>query len=152
MKLIKCSDYVIKSDVCQTIYEALNYANFLKRSLTLGMFIPCDEDGNVLEKPVSWDAFEYSMNDDDCPCPCKDKYLDCFEYEEALGRVIFEGFTEKGFKDSATPLWISKGTDTYVATFDKEDNKYHFRRHLETIEDLTELGLTISKTGKQQLI
>ena len=25
------------------------YANFLNQPLTLGMFVPCDEDGNVLE-------------------------------------------------------------------------------------------------------
>ena len=27
----------------------LNYAQFLKQPLTLGMFVPCDEDGNILE-------------------------------------------------------------------------------------------------------
>ena len=30
---------------------SINYANFLKQLLKLEMFVPCDEDGNVLEKP-----------------------------------------------------------------------------------------------------
>lgn len=37
----------------------LNYANFLKKPLTLGMFIPVDEDDNVLfefqDEFLSWD-------------------------------------------------------------------------------------------------
>ena len=36
-----------------------NYAKFLKQPLKLGMFIPCDEDGNVLEEPkISEDDFD----------------------------------------------------------------------------------------------
>ena len=33
----------------------VKYANFLKQPLKLEMFVPCDEDGNVLEKPKKTD-------------------------------------------------------------------------------------------------
>ena len=71
MELIKCSDYVIKHHYPETNEEAerelilidnfynkcINYANFLKQPLTLGMFIPCDLDGNVLEEPFNYEYF-----------------------------------------------------------------------------------------------
>ena len=33
------------------LYWIYNYATFLKQPLKLEMFVPCDEDGNVLEEP-----------------------------------------------------------------------------------------------------
>ena len=59
MELVSCSDYVIsmgKTSKCEMsddecFNRMFKYANFLKRPLELGMFIPCDKDGNVLEKP-----------------------------------------------------------------------------------------------------
>lgn len=33
------------------IDEIFNYARFLKKPLQLGMFVPCDLEGNVLEEP-----------------------------------------------------------------------------------------------------
>ena len=34
-----------------------NYAQFLKQPLTLGMFVPCDEDGSGLQKPINYDVW-----------------------------------------------------------------------------------------------
>ena len=54
-KLISMTDFVLKthdeiSDSIDSESMMFNYANFLKRPLTLGMFVPCDEDGNVLQE------------------------------------------------------------------------------------------------------
>ena len=58
-----------------------NYSKFLKQPLTLGMFVPCDLDGNLLEYP---DHNYNSM-----------EYMDEFDvYNEAKNRVLFEGFNE----------------------------------------------------------
>ena len=57
-----------------------NYAKFLKQPLTLGMFIPCDEDGNVLEKPhEEWELSYWDFSTK------QGKYL------KAKERVLFEG-------------------------------------------------------------
>jgi len=61
------------------VVNVINYANFLKQPLKLWMFIPCDEDGNVLEK--SCEVF-----DDKC------RYCACREYQKAKERCLFEGF------------------------------------------------------------
>ena len=57
MKLIPMTDYVLESkrfkeDSDTAIFKVTNYAQFLKQPLKLGMFIPCDEDGNILKLPI----------------------------------------------------------------------------------------------------
>lgn len=60
MKLISMTDFVILQNISLANKEIkhnecglriLKYANFLKQPLILGMFVPCDENGNVLEEP-----------------------------------------------------------------------------------------------------
>lgn len=55
------------------------YANFLKQPLTLGMFVPCDEDGNVLEIPTGWGNtnVDREMTEED------------YFYQKAKERVLF---------------------------------------------------------------
>lgn len=65
-----------------------NYAAFLKQPLKLEMFVPCDENGNVLQEPKEKvfsrenGAYEF------------DEY--CKIYEKAKEKVLFEGFYWKG--------------------------------------------------------
>ena len=48
---IKKEKYGIES-YYSTMQVSINYANFLKQPLNLGMFVPCDKIGNVLEEPL----------------------------------------------------------------------------------------------------
>jgi len=90
--LISMVDYVLerssKSIEQMTILETFkdgakitnqifNYAKFLSMPLTLGMFVPTDEDGNILEKSCD----EYKKGCRDCACR---------EYQKALDNVIFK--------------------------------------------------------------
>ena len=71
MKLISMTDFVLgieqnsytkteKYNIiewqskCESFDKIIKYANFLKQPLKLGMFVPCDENGNVLED--LWDG------------------------------------------------------------------------------------------------
>lgn len=58
-----------------------NYAEFLKQPLTLGMFIPCDENGVIFEEPE-----RIHFNTD------FDYKAELSVYQEAKWRVLFEGF------------------------------------------------------------
>ena len=74
--------------VCENTYKwelILNYAKFLKQPLELGMFVPWDEDGNVLEIPDLSDANgrQYDINIDE------DKAW--VNYIKAKERVLIEG-------------------------------------------------------------
>lgn len=68
-----------------------NYAKFLKQPLKLEMFVPCDEDGNILEEPNIDHSKYYTIQNNG--------YLDrvMFNddveiYEQAKEKVLFEGF------------------------------------------------------------
>ena len=66
-----------------------NYATFLKQPLQLGFFVPCDENGNVLNLS---DAFK----------SCEKGFL----YGKAKERVLFKGF-EWNYVDEC----LTYGTD-----------------------------------------
>ena len=57
------------------VVNVINYANFLKQPLKLWMFIPCDENGDVLEEPI-----------------CQEYALANQKYQQAKERCLFEGF------------------------------------------------------------
>ena len=100
MKLISMIDFVsifyndLKSEhkvnwsfdqICNKIF---NYANFLKQSLNLGMFVPCDEDGDVLEKPEDYENRLPNM---------MTEYNDeVYRYKQAKEKVLFKGFKING--------------------------------------------------------
>jgi hypothetical protein len=85
--------------------EIINYANFLKQPLTLGMFVPCDEDGNVLGKEPNEDELckfcdypgdkrhtnAHSLGCEGSRCESTaDNYT--YEYNQSKERILFEGF------------------------------------------------------------
>lgn len=94
--------------------------SFLEQPLTLGVFVPCDSEGNVLEKPKNYDEwlkkklntpYELDLN----------KYE---QYQQALDRVVFEGFE------------VTVDSDTIIRVYHKElkimidlyDNRFDFRK------------------------
>jgi hypothetical protein len=90
------------------------WAKFLGQKPELWMFIPCDEEGNVLEEPLHYAEFtRYETN----------------KYQQALSRVIFEGF-KLHFEYGKS--WAVKGQGRVIRSFD-----------LNTLEDLTHYDLIV---------
>lgn len=58
-----------------------SYDNFLKQTLALWMFVPCDEDGNVLELPTKENSFNTIDHENRM-----------IEYQQAKKRCLFEDF------------------------------------------------------------
>jgi hypothetical protein len=106
------------------------YAKFLGQKPTLGMFVPCDEEGNVLEEPDL--TCKRPVSNGVCQCGeesvkyCRDL---SYKYQQALSRVIFEGF-ELHFEYGKS--WAVKGQGRVIRSFD-----------LNTLEDLTHYNLTV---------
>ena len=106
-----------------------NYAKFLKQPLKLEMFVPCDDDGNILENP---DETIYKEKDKEC------YGWDMIDYEKAKEKVLFEGF--KPYEDYE----CAKYEEVYV---DEEvcDGKF-------TVEDLIkDAGKTKIKLSQTSL-
>ena len=93
MKLITLIDYVLQeqkvgqqvnSITSQYHYELRSikkYAKFLKQEIKLEMLIPCDENGEILERPVFSDDFSEEQL-------CDFQILR-EEFEEAESKVLF---------------------------------------------------------------
>ncbi|CEJ71284.1 hypothetical protein BN1195_03629 [Chryseobacterium oranimense G311] len=65
--------------------RCIRYAEFLQMPLTLGMFVPVDDDGDILSEPVQDEYWE-------------DTDIDYYEsemlqYHEANEKVLFSGFS-----------------------------------------------------------
>ena len=97
MKLKKMTDFVLEQaklygiDSNELALNSYNYANFLKQPLKLEMFVPCDEDGNVLEEPskkiyLASISYAQLINSD------------LVQYQQAKEKVLFEGFENYFFE------------------------------------------------------
>ena len=68
-----------------------NYAKFLKQTLKLEMFVPCDEDGNVLEEPKIEEEYV-----DEHTTQIFAQYQ--YDLDKAKEKVLFEGFKIYDYK------------------------------------------------------
>lgn len=138
MELISMTDFVLSKEQALIDYEKIHYygevldialemvkyANFLKQSLELWMFVPCDENGNVLNKPENYDNEELWHN-----------YSDCKKYEKAKERCLFE----------VTSEFVSNNI------YD-ENGFFHTLENIESlVADYNNYNLTLTKTAINQL-
>ena len=128
-KLISTTDFVLEQktkfdnwdksfDATKSFWLLVDYAKFLKQPLKLGMFVPCDEKGNVLAEVY-------------CPqnCYCgEEQTKDCkewkYEYNRADERVLFKGFSlnKKEILPSEGVFCITK--DNIQLTYFKQNNAW----------------------------
>lgn len=111
--------------------KVVSYAQFLKQPLILGMFVPCSDKGDVLEKPKS--ILIYQMQCGECS---EDEMRINREYLEAKERVLFEGFK--------------------LCTRDKNtlcvENDFHLiLNHQKNIEDIVKYNITLTKSAIKKL-
>ena len=68
-------------------YEEIrtNFDNFLKQSLKLEMFVPGDEDGNILKEPKRWEEYlQYPDSFDG-----NKEWDELYDYQQAKEKVLF---------------------------------------------------------------
>ena len=85
------TDFVLRDvgnqDHVTSFIQCCKYARFLKQPLELGIFVPCDEDGSVLEQPITyWNWIE----SDGLLQPYDDKMKEYWDYYKAKERVLFD--------------------------------------------------------------
>lgn len=99
----------------------LKYANFLKQPLKLEMFVPVDEEGNVLEEPLQEHYTDCTEEQN-----AKDWLYNLEKYEQAKNKVLFEGI-------------------------DLDTAKYHCERNVRTIEYFTSFNVELTPNAIKQL-
>ena len=82
----------------------IDYSAFITQPLTKGMFVPCDEDGEVLEKPEHLELWMAAGCLETMPCN-----NECKQYQQAQEKVLFDGWWfEDGFLYSKDGSFISE--------------------------------------------
>jgi hypothetical protein len=110
------------------INQINNYANFLKQPLKLEMFVPCDDNGNLLEEP------EYHEPNSENEIGQYDELL--YQYQQVKEKVLF-----KGFQYCEKSNTVRNQAFDFSAQIIKEF----------TIEDLIEFELTLTQTAIEKL-
>ena len=113
--------------------DIYTYAKLLKRPLELGMFVPCDLDGNVLEFKTQKDFGIYGVPYSQYPEELKDYENYVKKYQEALERTLFK----QGFK-------VKKINNYYLVVLDRNSVWASWNKS-KTLEDLIPLELTFKK-------
>lgn len=130
--LIPMTDFVLNldnNDLNEKKIESIfNYANFLKQPVKIEMFIPCDDDGNVLEIP------QYKSNEE----KVEQEFL---EYQKAKEKVLFEGF--EYFKVEKNGFLVKNKETNYIVFFHK--------KRKQTLELLQYAKLELIETAIKQI-
>jgi len=102
MKLISMTDFVLEQGKTTIIInQSIRYAHFLNRTLELGMFVPCDLEGNVLEEPLQNDLkYDINISDVETDFDSYKWHEDFVKWDEAKERVLFEGFDRISDRDT----------------------------------------------------
>ena len=128
-----------------------NYDDFLKQPLNLGMFVPCDDDGNIIEHPI------YKTNhSDECYCKeCEEETKRCsdlqYQYQKAKEKVLFEGFEVVRFIEKENPCYVVSNKENEV-TF--HIGLYNFSKGVNfanTVEDLIHIQPILTESAIKQI-
>ena len=133
MKLISMTDFVLYKKESHT--QIMKYAKFLKQPLTLGMFIPCDEEQCMIDVNYRYTSDYEHLN----------KELDK-RYEKAKERVLFKIIKPRLINKN---LFLYESYIYYSEGLVYENND---GRSLELIEDLISFtDLTLTETAIKQI-
>lgn len=148
MKLISMIEFVLEQSIKRSVdnwpietEDYFNrceaYANFLKQPLNLGMFVPCDLEGNIIEQPCD------IINTDGCrDCACK-------EYKKSQERVLFKGF-ELDFKSDYTTIVWNKEIDVEVKFRNQDSQKTTIEKQF--INHYTKGPLELTESAIKQFL
>ena len=84
-----------------------NFDEFLEQPLKVEMFVPCDEEGNVLEEPKRWkDYLQYPDSFDG-----NKEWNELYDYQQAKEKVLFEGIE---FRTNGGVNFLTIKEDTFA--------------------------------------
>lgn len=115
------------------LQDIFNYASFLKQPLKLGMFVPCDENGNILNDPGLIPSYELER------------------YRKAKEKVLFEGFEIKISNitnNLQNDFLIISETNEIIG---HENKDQWFFNPYKKVEDLIPYDLTLTESAIKQL-
>ena len=126
-KLIGMVDFVLQD---KGSILNMQYANFLKQPLELGMFVACCQDGNILEDP--------EFHEPNCKNEIGDYDELRYEYQQAKEICLFEGCV---YDDEMDAVRNDSGLMMYSVKYKSND----------TIEDLVKYDSNLTDSAIKKL-
>ncbi|KIC63943.1 hypothetical protein [Chryseobacterium taiwanense] len=146
-KLIPMTTFVIEyyshegyADL-QTLKLMKNYANFLKKPLHLGMFVPVDEKGNVLKEPknyASWKTLEHNSKGETNDTSVFEEYR---IYQAAEQHCLFKGF-KVDYNGYSRVRIVATYNTSIELSFNKTDLSFLSFQDVESLISLHDIYLT----------
>ena len=133
VKLVKDnSTSLTEISIANQYIQCLRYANFVSRKPELWMFVPCDEDGNVLEEPEQYNSWLNKKSIDWGKVPFNVDLHTFEKYKQAQSKVLFKGWEMR--KDNSVGLinWSDRINLSIYKTL--EDLPAHYKRNMELTE------------------
>lgn len=128
----------------QTLNLMVNYAQFLKKSLKLEMFVPVGEDGVLLKQPENYSGVKSFVNND------KDRENAIQEnkiYRKAEKKCLFEGF-ELAYNGYSVVRIVAEYNKEIELSFNKKDM---LCQNFENIEALTDLEIYLNTNALKKI-
>lgn len=156
-KLIPMTDFVIEyyshegyADL-QTLKLMNNYATFLKKPLTLGMFVPVDETGSILKEPknyTSWKSLKHNTKRSagDVGSTAFEEYK---VYQKAEKKCLFEGF-KIAYNGFSVVRIIATYDESIELSFNKNEKLFQNFNDIESLTYFNEIylnGAALRKIG-----
>ncbi len=122
-----------------------NFDLFLSQTLELWMFVPCDEDGNVL-KIIPF--YEHKKGSDF-------EAMQHLKYNKAKERCLFEGFEVESVNENI--IWITiknfnSDNSNFSIQYAIKSRSFHYSfNEYKTIEDLIKYKPLLTVTAQKQI-
>ncbi|WP_326984396.1 hypothetical protein VUJ46_07640 [Chryseobacterium sp. MYb264] len=117
----------------QTLNLMINYAQFLKKDLQLGMFVPIGSDGTPLKQPqnyTSWKSIKHNSDDHDASSSFGEYNL----YKKAEKKCLFEGF-EVAYNGYSVVRIVARYNPAIELSFNKQDMLCSTFKDVESLTD-----------------
>ena len=158
MKLISMTDFVLNveknnagqkdeyiiidwQNKCIEFDRIMKYANFLKQPLKLGMFIPCDENTDILEIPIDI-YYKPDFNCQKFPQECYPSDIE--NYDLAINEVLFKGFSIE--EHQLNNYSVREENNILNVMWKFENENWRPANGIKTLEDLVQFNLDLSDT------
>lgn len=142
----KLSQVPSQTEAIECILKIKNYTEFLLQPLSLGMFVPVDDQGNVLKEPEEYqrwlDAIKINQFN-----YYADGWEGCKEYHEAKEKVLFKGAVYNDLQPSTQfNYWSINGKKIFIDRNGYPNSPIGLKG-----EDLTGLDIELTETAIKQL-
>lgn len=162
-KLMSMTDFVLKilnesapNDFIKAISTIRKYADFLKQPLSLGMFVPCDDQGNVLREPEMYRWYKETghllkhFNE-------HERFI-CEQYQKAKEKVLFKHAEVYMIRNDKDKIKGCSYVEIKVTTLDwlirfRDDGVIKFiDKQLKTIEDIVFMDIELTESAIKQFM